>query len=255
MFAKRMLIAFTFAVLSAADASAVGTRYFLSMSGLSNPDDDQSSATAPSSLTTDPGFTFWPNGGPIRLYLWADLSPLGAVVTTDLMGIDLALSVTGGLIITRTNIWQRVLDDGDTPTDPADDLNRWASAPGLQSWSSQYVDLAPAVAVLETGLSTRSAVTNLDNQDRAGNLWLFGWLEVDGGGGEVQIHNNASGFLQGTGPTNTIYLGLDDFSGGPAEVPGQPVSYSNASWEAYDAVPEPATLALMTLAALALRRR
>ncbi|MDX2200456.1 MAG: hypothetical protein SF069_15990 [Phycisphaerae bacterium] len=249
---KRSFLVIVITVFGTGFAYAqVGARYFLSLTGLANPDDTQSAAVAPTStfsdlLTDRPG----------RFYLWADLSPAGTSPLTDLKGINLSVAVNGDLSIRRTNIWQRTLDDGGTPDDPSDDLNRWASAPGLQIWNSQSVDLAPAVAVLEPGLTTRTATTSLDNQDRAGGLWLFGWIEVVGtSGGDIQINNDASGFLQGTGPTNRIFLGNDDLVGGPAEIPGQAVSYANSSPEASIYPPEPSSLALMVLAAFAIRRR
>ncbi len=249
---KQTLRGIAFLSVLSVQSFAVGARYFLALEGLADPNDEQSAATAPN-IISDPDPT-GVGSAPVRWYLWADLSPSSTAPLTDLKGIDLAFSTTGNMSIIETNIWQRTLDDGGTPDDTSDDLNRWASAPGRQTWDNSFVDLAPAVAVLEPGLTTRTATTSLDNQDRAGGLWLFGWITTTGNAGEIQILNNASGFLQGTGPTNTIYLGLDDNVGGPAEIPGQSVSYSNASPEGAR-TPEPASLMLMSIAALAIRRR
>ncbi len=239
------------ASLVAAQAYAVSARYFLSLQGLSEANDDQSAANTQPNLFSDPllssgGF------GSFRLYLWADLSPLGTTTLTDLKRIDLAVATTGNLMILRTNIWQRTIDlDPDNPTSV---FRRWASAPGIQNWNSNFADMSPAVATLESGLSTRNSVRIYDNQDRAGDLWLFGWIEISGTVGDVQIFNNATGFLQRGTPTNTVYLGVDDLSGGPAVISGQAISYANQSPEAFVG-PEPSALALMTLAAIAIRRR
>ncbi len=240
--------------VSAAQAQ-VGARYFLSLAGLSDANDTQSAALAPSSTVADPSVDTGGAASSYRFYLWADLSPGTTAPLTDLKGINLSFNTTGDVQITATNLWQRVLDDGGTPEDPSDDLNRWASAPGLQNWASQSVNLAPAVAVLEPGLTTRTATTSLDNQDRPGGLWLFGYIEVSATtGGDIQINNDASGFLQGTGAANRIFLGNDDAVGGPAEIAGQPISYTNGSPEA-TITPEPASLAMLALAALGIRRR
>ncbi|MDX2200926.1 MAG: hypothetical protein SF069_18380 [Phycisphaerae bacterium] len=238
----------------AAQAYAVSARYFLSLTGLADANDEQSAANAPTSVVNDPVLDTGGSSTTIRLYLWADLSPLAVAPATDVTMIDLAISTSGNLVVERTNIWQRILDDGATPDDSTDDLKRWAYAPGIQTWNSNVADMAPAVAVLQPGLTTRNFIRALDNQDRAGGLWLFGWVEVNGTVGDILIHNNATSFLQRATPTNTVHLGLDDSAGGPAAVPGQSVSYSNASPEAFVG-PEPSALALMTLAALAIGRR
>ncbi|MDX2198194.1 MAG: hypothetical protein SF069_04385 [Phycisphaerae bacterium] len=256
---KKILATAAILSLGASAAMAqVSARYFLSTAGLADPNDTQSAAsTAPG--TADQTIDAGANANAVtRLYLWADLSPGATSPLTDLKGIDIALAVNGNLSILASNLWQRVLDDGGTPDDTSDDLNRWASAPGLQNFApgSQNADPATTVAVLEPGLTTRTATTSLDNQDRAGGLWLFGWIEVQGNQGDIQIRHQASGFLQGTGTANRIFLGFDDAVGGEAApaVPPGTVTYDNASPEA-TITPEPASLAMLALAALGIRRR
>lgn len=118
--------------------------------------------------------------------------------------------------------------------------------------SGQFADPSPAVAVLEAGV-TNGAFSAFDDQWIADPLYaaVVGYLEVTGNEGEVHVINQGSGFLQ-IDPNNRVLLGWDDAIGAPAEVPGSP--YDTLSPEAA-LVPEPASLTLLGLAALALRRR
>lgn len=250
---RRWIVSFVLASLLGGHAwGQVATRYFLSMTGLVDGDDDQSAALPPG--TGDPVVLIDRPTDITRFYLWADLSPGSTSPVTNLRRIDLSLSVTGNLQITRTNIWQRLLDDATTPNDPTDDIRRWTQVPGIQTWGGSEADLSAAVATgLDRGLPTVQ-FPFIELQVVTGDNGLFGWVEIQGDFGEVQVHNQASGFLQGTGATNRIFLGHDDVTGGPAEVAGAAISYTNSSPEAV-LIPEPAGAMLLLIAGLATRRR
>lgn len=240
---KKFLATVALIGIGASAAQAVQARYFLSTVGLSDPNNPDSAAVAPP-VGTDPSIDVGADpGATTRFYIWAQL----LTPATDLKGFNFQFRSTGNVQITGTNVWQNNF------TVPG--FARWnaAGVPGTANSGtpSQLVDISPTVAVLEPGV-TNGAFAGFDDQwIGAIGAAVVGYVTVQGNNGEVHIINEGTGFLQ-VDPNNRVFLGFDDAVGNPAEILGQP--YDNASPEAL-ITPEPVSMALMALGALALRRR
>jgi hypothetical protein len=265
---KKLLATSALLAMGASAAQAVEARYFFATQGLSNAGDTESAAVGAAVLNPliaggDPTIDTTVAGTSQRLWLWAMIP---STPTTDLKGFNLAFRSTGDVQIVGTNMWQNtngtlVDDDGDPETPPVfvENYRRWEDGgfPGAQTWNAQTADPTPTVSVLTDGVT--NDVSAQDDQRRnvtfnGTTAWrsvVVGFVDVAGTAGEVHIVNQASGFLQ-IDPNNRVFLGLDDTTGALAEVVGQ--SYDNASPEA-TLVPEPASLSLLALAVLGLRRR
>lgn len=251
---KKLLATTALLGLGVSAAQAVQARYFLSLQGLSDGGNTDSAAV-PAANASDLNIDVGLAPTTTRLYLWAQI---GLTPPTDLKGFDLAFRTTGNLTISHTNIWQNNFivpgfarwNVGGVPGADSIDANPGILGPG--AYGTNFVNVSPTVAVLEPGV-TNGAFAGFDDQwVGALGAALVGYVEVSGNNGDVHIVNEGSGFLQ-IDPGNRVLLGLDDVTGNPAEVPNAP--YDNASPEA-TITPEPASLALLGLAAVfGLRRR
>lgn len=248
---QRICYCFALAVLVTASSSAVSVRYFLSLDGLSDPNDTESAAVMPTNIGVDPMIAD-ATGGSYRLYLWAQIGPgdIPAFDVTDLKEVDLAFRTTGDVQITGGDIWQNTFVPPVSMRWNALEMPGDFSADG----SGLFADPVRASAVLEAGV-TNGNFSFFDDQWIAGNLnaAVIGSLDVatTGGVGEVHIINQHSDFLQ-LGERRA-FLGWDDAVGAVADDPNS--DYDNADWEARF-IPEPSSgLIAVLLATLYARTR
>lgn len=274
----RKLIVALAALALVASANASVRFYFTSADAVNNPQTgglggadpgnvDQSNDTITGTITdiTAPCLDSVEGG---VLYLWA-------TVTDDdnendlfrkVQGVELGLQVTGGSVD-----WDYAhLFQWSTPRRPT--WTRWETASDLNLGLENGISRAVAAAVTANGIV-------IDEED--GPLYqgstltvLLGAASISGGtvGAEVRIGLGDLGFDYKDeaglpGRTNAVYLGDEAGESVSADPEGADLDwtqvdddgkeYGFAVTSGYDAciVPEPATLALLGLAALALRRR
>jgi hypothetical protein len=109
-----------------------------------------------------------------------------------------------------------------------------------------------AINVQAFGLKNDAAAVNLDTQyNAASNSTILGYVDVESQGGEVYLTVDTLGIaIAGGSPNDDIFMGFGDNPVKAGGDPGRRTSIADAT-----IVPEPASMLLLGLGALALRRR
>ncbi len=171
-----------------------------------------------------------------RLWVWA--TPIGAGTTVN--GMDFNIIASGDAQIDGYNFWNHSLQVA----------NRWEAGgfPGESAAAGNDTGNLVFVAVTTPGV-TNGPFAGFDTQHDAGTgSTVIGYVDVSGTNGAIDIRFN-EGSIAAPNSYDSTFLGLDDVDGNAG-----PGAYSNNSPEA-TVVPEPASLLLLGLAGLALRRR
>ncbi len=225
----------TCAVL-ASTAQASSVRLFFSYVG-THGGTSTGEALSPG-LDSDPAFF-----EAARVWLWA--MPIGGGTTID--GLDFRVVVDGELNINRYEFWNYEI--------PIIELPRWEhdGFPGSGGDQGQATD--DLVFRTETGIGvTNGPWSGFDlHYDGTTNATVLGYLEIGGSYGHVNILFN-EGSIAAPNVYERTYLGLDDEVGNSGNGP-----YSNGiragRSEAIFVIPEPASLLIFALGAIAIRRR
>jgi hypothetical protein len=185
--------------------------------------------------------------GPGRLYIyWGFGVPSGQ--GQNVLGLNYNVTVDGGSISQAMNYqptinvllqprWQNV------PGNPAPNP---AVNPGGNS--ARFT----AVNINAFGLKNDAAAVALDQgYNAASNSTILGYVDVESQNGSVWLTVDTLGIaIQGGSPNDRIYMGFGDNPVPAGGAPGTRTSIADAT-----IVPEPASLMLLGLGALALRRR
>ncbi len=217
--------------LLASTAQASSVRLFFSTTGTRDGEIDGRVDTP--ALDRDPDAYVHPTTA--RLWLWA--SPIGDGTTIN--GLDFRIVVDQRANIEGYNFWNHNLQVA----------NRWEDGgfPGAAGDQGQSTDDLIFVAIATLGV-TNGVFAGFDRQyDEASNSTLLGYVDFSGWGSVDIVFNEGS--IAAPHTYERTFLGVDDTIGNPGSG-----AYSSDDREAF-IVPEPASLLVFALGAIALRRR
>ncbi|TWT45983.1 hypothetical protein RAS1_24200 [Phycisphaerae bacterium RAS1] len=258
LFSTLAVVAFA---AGAAQAQTAAARWFLSTDGLSNAADPQSAAVAPANLPTLTNPSVDGSAG-TRLYLWVN-NPVSSRVWNGFQDYQIQVR-NGNAVITSVSIYNinMIVDLGDDgEPGGGDDVTspRWAATSNGTGAGSQTVTGVTMFYVSgQVGVRNGSLPIGGDQHFTGATVnraTLVGHVELSGTSGDVFIRHGlaSAATTAGAGITasNTfVRLGFGDegtvYTAGASG--DSPIAEATIT-------PEPASLALLGLAALALRRR
>lgn len=263
---KKFLVVLAGVALFAAPAvNAQGRplRLFYSTVGLTDLGNTNSPAADPTAdlnlAAGGPVINNVPIGQPVRLFVWAQITPPGTPNNATYNGVHLINNVTGtGGSITGHSFWNY------TNGAYGNGTGRWQNFTQSPAGTSNGVSLAGAAVTTGAGVSNTPAAATNDTQHRrfATNgttridATLLGWIQVTGTQqGELQVRFSvgSSGIAQSGQPVQRIYMGWGDEASAP--LGNQTGGTTPVADAIINVIPEPASLMLLGLAGLALRRR
>lgn len=258
LFSTLAVVAFA---AGAAQAQTAAARWFLSTDGLSNPSDPQSAAVTPANMAARVNPTVNASSG-ARLYLWVN-NPVSSRVWNGFQDYRVEVrngnAIINNLTIYNINMISDFGDDGAPGGGDDTTAPRWAATNSGTGAGSQTVSgILMFYVAGQFGVRNGSLPIGGDphftgtGDNRA---TLVGHVDITGTSGDVFIRHGLASAATTAGAgvltANTfVRLGFGDegtvYTGGVGG--DSPIAEATIT-------PEPASLALLGLAALALRRR
>jgi hypothetical protein len=189
------------------------------------------------------------NAGGGRLYIYWQFGRPNGAPGQNVLGLNYNVTVDGGALTGAMN-FQNPAVGGFLPPRWQPVMGNPAPNPAVNPGGASQ--RFTAVNINAFGLKNDASAVALDTQyNAASNSTILGYVDVESQGGEVYLTVDTLGIaIQGGSPQDEIFMGFGDAGVPAGGAPGRRTSIADAT-----IVPEPASMLLLGLGALALRRR